>query len=123
MRKILFYFTTVLGIFLLFFGLYSTYETFLECLMYSKLKDTGLMVITKYGTSIWEFEKNVWKMFLLFAVISAIGCSIAYLGDKYLSKKRWVNDEYALITIIMLLMAIPAYYFLVSILDPINSLL
>ena len=111
MRKTLFYFTTVLGIFLLVFGLYGTCQTFLECLMYSKLKDTGLMVITKYGTSIWEFEKNVWKVFSLWALISVIGWIIACLGDKYFNKKRWIKVEYTLIVMIYLI-AIPVYYFL-----------
>ncbi|WAC42055.1 hypothetical protein [Pedobacter sp. SL55] len=110
MKKLLFYLATCIGFTLMIFGAYETYLELLKLAKYSKLKSMAAPVTTEYGSSIKVFENNIWKSFLLWAIISIIGWIIIFYSDKFFSRKRWINDEYAPMIIIILL-AIPAYYF------------
>ncbi|KQN32361.1 hypothetical protein ASE92_17295 [Pedobacter sp. Leaf41] len=115
MKKTLSYFLTLLGLIIIAFGIFLTFNELKLVLKYSSLQKANpdQTILTQYGTTASSYLNQAWKSLAIWASLTLIGWIIIYYSDKFLKTKRWINDEYAPLFVIAIL-ALPVYYFFSS---------
>ncbi|WP_421942424.1 hypothetical protein [Pedobacter sp.] len=115
MKKFFFYTLNLLGLLLIVFGLFLTFNEFKLILKYSSLiKDyPNQTILTQYGSTANSYLDSAWKSLAIWGLFTLLGWIIIYYSDKFLKGKRWINDEYAPFIVIAIL-ALPVYYFFSS---------